>query len=44
MIEGGRAPNVIPDKARAQLLYRLVGPSEKLKREIVETVGDLAQS
>ena len=43
MIEGGRAPNVIPDKARAQLLYRLVGPSEQLKREIVETVGDLAQ-
>ena len=43
VIEGGRAPNVIPDKARAQLLYRLVGPSEQLKREIVETVGDLAQ-
>jgi acetylornithine deacetylase len=43
VIEGGRAPNVIPDKARAQLLYRLVGPSDQLKREIVETVGDLAQ-
>jgi acetylornithine deacetylase len=43
VIEGGRAPNVIPDKARAQLLYRLVGPAEKLKREIVDTVGDLAQ-
>ena len=43
VIEGGRAPNVIPDKARAQLLYRLVGPSEQLKREIVEAVGDLAQ-
>ena len=43
MIEGGRAPNVIPDKARAQLLYRLVGPAEQLKREIVEAVGDLAQ-
>jgi acetylornithine deacetylase len=43
VIEGGRAPNVIPDKARAQLLYRLVGPAEQLKREIVETVGDLAQ-
>src|SRR5580698_5268252 len=35
VIEGGRAPNVIPDKARAQLLYRLVGPSEKLREEIV---------
>ena len=43
VIEGGRAPNVIPDKARAQVLYRLVGPSELLKQEIVETVGDLAQ-
>src|SRR6266849_3647751 len=43
VIEGGRAPNVIPDKARAQLLYRLVGSSEQLKQEIVEAVGDLAQ-
>ncbi len=38
VIEGGRAPNVIPDKARAQLLYRLVGPSDKLREEIVKTV------
>jgi acetylornithine deacetylase len=43
VIEGGRAPNVVPDKARAQLLYRLVGPSEQLKREIVEAVGNLAK-
>jgi acetylornithine deacetylase len=43
VIEGGRAPNVVPDKARAQLLYRLVGPSEKLKREIVAAVGNLAK-
>jgi acetylornithine deacetylase len=43
VIEGGRAPNVIADKARAQLLYRLVGPSEELKRQIVEAVGNLAQ-
>ncbi len=43
VIEGGRAPNVVPDKARAQLLYRLVGPAEELKREIVSTVGNLAQ-
>jgi acetylornithine deacetylase len=41
VIEGGRAPNVIPDFARAQLLYRLVGPSEALKREIITSVGDL---
>lgn len=43
VIEGGRAPNVVPDKARAQLLYRLVGPSEQLKREIVAAVGKLAK-
>src|SRR6266705_2019747 len=42
-IEGGRAPNVIPDYARAQLLYRLIGPAEQLRREIVATVGDLAK-
>jgi acetylornithine deacetylase len=41
-IEGGRAPNVIPDKARAQLLYRLIGPSEKLRTEIVHAVDGLA--
>jgi acetylornithine deacetylase/succinyl-diaminopimelate desuccinylase-like protein len=42
LIEGGRAPNVIADYARAQLLYRLVGPSEKLRRDIVDAVGQLA--
>src|SRR3989475_8385603 len=43
LIEGGRAPNVIADKARAQLLYRLIGPSDQLRREILQAVGDLAQ-
>ncbi len=43
-IEGGRAPNVISDHARAQLLYRLIGSSEPLRREIVGTVGDLAKA
>ena len=42
-IEGGRAPNVIADYARAQLLYRLVGPSETIRRDIVNAVGDLAK-
>src|SRR5579883_692264 len=41
-IEGGRAPNVISDTARAQLLFRLVGPAEDLRHNIVQTVGDLA--
>ena len=43
IIEGGRAPNVIPDHAKAHLLYRLVGPAEPLKRHIVAAVGDLAR-
>lgn len=42
-IEGGRAPNVISDKARALLLYRLIGPSDNLRSEITQTVGDLAK-
>jgi acetylornithine deacetylase len=42
-IEGGRAPNVIPDKAQALLLYRLIEPSEDLRREITQTVGTLAK-
>jgi acetylornithine deacetylase len=40
IIEGGRATNVIPDFAKAQLLYRLVTPSESLRRQIVEAVGN----
>lgn len=42
VIEGGRAPNVIADKARAQILYRLVGPAEPLRKEIEQTVSGLA--
>jgi acetylornithine deacetylase len=44
VIEGGRAPNVISDFARAHLLYRLVGPSEALRQEITDTVAGLAQA
>jgi acetylornithine deacetylase len=40
LIEGGRAPNVIPDYAHADLLYRLIGPSQDLRRQIIETAGD----
>jgi acetylornithine deacetylase len=43
LIEGGRAPNVIPDHARAHLLYRLVGPSKELRKHIVTAVADLAE-
>jgi acetylornithine deacetylase len=40
LIEGGRAPNVIPDYAHADLLYRLIGPSEDLRQQILDTAGD----
>jgi acetylornithine deacetylase len=39
LIQGGRAPNVIADYAHADLLYRLVGPSEELRRQIVTAAG-----
>jgi acetylornithine deacetylase len=42
LIEGGRAPNVIADKAEAHILIRLVGPSDETKRSILATVGDRA--
>jgi acetylornithine deacetylase len=42
-IEGGRAPNVIPDLAKALLLFRLVGDSTELRKQIVSTVGALAK-
>ena len=42
-IHGGRAPNVISDSAKGDLFYRLVGPSDDLRRQILETVGNLAE-
>jgi acetylornithine deacetylase len=44
LIEGGRAPNVISDYACAHLLYRLVGPSEMLRKQIADTVAGLAKA
>ncbi len=43
VIEGGRAPNVIPDFAKAQLMYRLVGPADGLRKAIVDAVADLGE-
>ena len=40
LIEGGRAPNVIPDYAHADLLYRLIGPTQELRKQILTTAGD----
>jgi acetylornithine deacetylase len=40
-IAGGRAPNVIADHAEAQLMIRLVGPSEVTRRAIEQAVAGL---
>lgn len=44
MIEGGRAPNVIPDYAIAHLLFRLVGPAEELRQQITTAAADKAEA
>ena len=44
LIEGGRAPNVIPDNAKAELVYRLIGPAGELRRQIAKTIDGLAQA
>jgi acetylornithine deacetylase len=42
LIEGGRAPNVIADHAAAQLMIRLVGPSEETRAAIEAAAEGLA--
>jgi acetylornithine deacetylase len=44
LIEGGRAPNIIPDRAVAHLLIRLVGPSDNVRRQITAAAGDKAEA
>ena len=44
LIEGGRAPNVIPDHAVANLLIRLVGPTEELRKQIATAVAGKAEA
>ncbi|MBA3915870.1 MAG: M20/M25/M40 family metallo-hydrolase [Acidobacteriales bacterium] len=41
LIDGGRATNVIPDHAQAQLLFRLIGPSDELRKQIEHAVAHL---
>lgn len=43
LLHGGRAPNVVADKAEAHLLIRLVGPSEDTRAQILATVGNRAE-
>src|ERR1700761_7527302 len=42
LISGGRAPNVIADKAEAHLLIRLVSPAEETRAAIVRAVAGRA--
>ena len=44
LIEGGRAPNVIPDYACAHLLFRLVGPAQDLRDQITAAVAGKADA
>jgi acetylornithine deacetylase len=38
VIHGGRAPNVIPDEARAEIFIRLVGDSQSTRRALEQAV------
>jgi acetylornithine deacetylase/succinyl-diaminopimelate desuccinylase-like protein len=42
-IQGGRAPNVIADKAEAQVLIRLVGDSGPVRAAVLEAAAGLAE-
>lgn len=43
LIEGGRAPNVIADKAVAQVMVRLVGPSDDTRAALETAIAGLAE-
>jgi acetylornithine deacetylase len=43
LIHGGRAPNVIADRAEAQVMVRLVGDSALVREAIVEATAGLAE-
>jgi acetylornithine deacetylase len=43
LIEGGRATNVIADKATGQVLVRLVGPSDETRAALQAAVAGLAE-
>ncbi|HSB55951.1 MAG TPA: M20/M25/M40 family metallo-hydrolase [Gemmatimonadales bacterium] len=40
IIQGGVAPNVMAPSARAELLFRLVGPSDELRRQVAAQAAD----
>jgi acetylornithine deacetylase len=44
LISGGRAPNVIADRAEASLMFRLVGDPEPLRAAVREACAGLAEA
>src|SRR5215472_9001218 len=42
-IRGGRAPNIIPDEASAEIFIRLVDSGDSTRAEVGRAVGDLAE-
>jgi acetylornithine deacetylase len=43
LLEGGRAPNVIADHALAQVMVRLVGPSDEIRAALEKAIAGLAE-
>jgi acetylornithine deacetylase len=43
LIEGGRAPNVIADRATGQVMVRLVGPADETRAALEKAVAGLAE-
>ncbi|PYU27454.1 MAG: peptidase dimerization protein [Acidobacteria bacterium] len=43
VISGGRAPNVVPDAAMAELAIRLVGDAAPVREALIRAVGDRAE-
>lgn len=43
-IQGGRAPNVVPDAAEAALMFRLVGDPEPVRTAVTAAAGALAEA
>ena len=44
VISGGRAPNVIPDEAKAELSIRIIGDPEPVRAAILRAAGDRVES
>lgn len=43
-IEGGRAPNVIADRARAEILIRLIGDPEQLRQSVARAAANRVEA